>query len=184
MRRIALTVTALFAAASAGCQTVNPSALSALGRSADGAAPGPSGAFSYFGGRAAQSYARPPAAVHPAVVAALDDLRVGSVRQLNEGAAIIYEGTTADDRKASVTLRPHPAGSRLTARIGLFGDEPLSRALMDRVSVRLGTLPPSAVPADPPSSPSSNPWFSRSAVPDSVMFKDQADASFRGTGMP
>lgn len=181
MCRTALFATSLLALSAAGCQTVNPSALASLGRS-DAQTAGT--AYTYYGGRAVQTLALPPATVQPAVVAALDDLRVQGVHQTRDGASVVFEGTTADNRKASVTLRPHPAGTRLSARFGLFGDEPLTRALMDRVGVRLGTLPPAAVPIEPPSEPAGNPYFSRSAVPDSVMFKDQAEAPFRGTAVP
>ena len=108
----------------------------------------------------------------------------GDAVRINEGGAIVFQGTTADNRNASVTLRPHPVGSRLSARIGLFGDEPLSRALMDRVGVRLGERAPAAVPADIPSEPAGNPYFSRTAVPDAVLLKDQADAPYRGSSVP
>lgn len=181
MRRIALTATALLAAvAGAGCQTVGPAAVSRMGRPEAPAGPG----FSYSAGRAVQTYSQVPATVHPAVLAALDDLRVQAVREVNDGNAIIVEGTTADNRRASVTLRPHPGGTRLSARIGLFGDEPLTHALVDRVGVRLGTLPPAAIPADPPSEPAPNPYFSRAAVPDSEMLKEQVVAPYRGTVVP
>jgi hypothetical protein len=179
MRGIALMATAAYVAATgAGCQTMSSSAFSALGPSGAGA--GTAG-FSYIGGRAVQTFAQSPVTVQPVVLAALDDLRVQALRQTNDGGAIVFECTTADNRRASVTLRPHPAGSRLSARIGLFGDEPLSRALMDRVAIRLGNLPPAAIPAEPPSQPGSNPYFSRTAIPDSEMFKDLADAPYRDT---
>jgi hypothetical protein len=182
-RRIAGAALALFAAATAGgCQTVNLSALKHPGRPGD--KPGDSPGYSYAAGRAVQSFDRPPTAVQPAVIAALDDLRIENLRQTNDGGVIVFEGTTADARKASVTLRPSPAGSRLSARFGLFGDEPMSRALMDRVGVRLGSLPPSGIPTDIPSEPARNPYFSRTAVPDSVMLKDQADAPFRSSPVP
>ncbi|MHC5542385.1 DUF3568 family protein, partial [Singulisphaera rosea] len=80
--------------------------------------------------------------------------------------------------------RPNPGATRVSVRIGWFGDEPLSKALMDRIGVRLGTLPPTAIPTDPPSEPGSNPYFSKSAIPDSVMLRDQADAIYRDSPVP
>jgi len=174
MRRIGLSALALtLTCLAAGCATVGPGVAGSLSPRGTG--------FNYAAGRATQTFAYPVATVQPAVVAALDDLRIQAVREVNDGNAIVFEGTTADDRRAALTLRPHPAGTRLSARVGWFGDEPLSRALMDRVGVRLGTLPPTAIPTEPPSTPGTNPYFSRSAVPDSVMLKDQAEARLRGS---
>lgn len=191
MRRIALTVTALFAAtASSGC--VNPRPFSSMvqavepptGKAGEKQTGAEGMGYSYFGGRAVQTFGQMPATVQPALVSALDDLRIQNVRQITDGGAVIFEGTTADNRKASVTLRPHASGTRLSARIGLFGDELLSRAVMDRVGVRLGTLPPTAIPAEPPSQPASNPYFSKSAIPDSEMLKDHAEAYYRDSPSP
>jgi hypothetical protein len=183
MRRIALAATVVLAAsAGAGCQTINPAAVPALGHP-DGTSSGGS-KFSYSGGRAVQTFEQSPTTVHPAVLAALDDLRIESVRQISDGGAVVFEGTTADGRKASLTLRPHPVGSRLSARVGVFGDEALSRALIDRVAIRLGALPPAAIPAKFPSSPSSNPYFTRTGIPDTEALREIAEAPYRSTAVP
>jgi Protein of unknown function (DUF3568) len=185
MRRIARTAraSAILAAiatagAGAGCSTIAPAALSAVGNASS--SPG----FSYAAGRAYQSYALPPAKVQPALLSAVDDLRMHSVAVTQEGSNTVVQATTANNHRATIMLRPEPTGSHISVRIGMFGDEPLSRALMDRVSVRLGTLPPTAIPAEAPSEPASNPFFSRTAVPDEVMLKDQADAPYRGSAFP
>jgi hypothetical protein len=68
---------------------------------------------------------------------------------------------------------------RVSCRIGWFGDEPLSRTLLDRVGVRLGLLPPAAIPDQPPSAPAANPLFSRAAVPDSEILRDFVEAPYR-----
>ena len=64
-----------------------------------------------------------------------------------------------------VTLRPHQTQTRVSCRIGLFGDEPLSKALLERTGVRLGTLPPAAIPDNPRARPASNPFFSDRQCP-------------------
>ena len=174
MRRSAQWTAACVVAVASGCMTVAPVAGPALAV----------GEFSYSAGQATQDFAYPAATVRSAVSAALEDLRIHSVRQARDAGGVLFEGTTADHRRALVTLRPNRGVARLTARIGWFGDEPLSRALMDRVGVRLGSLPPSAIPAEPPSSPGSNPYFSRSAVPDAVMLRDQAESRYRDTVVP
>jgi len=179
MRRTALLAMALWATTSGpGCRTmVGPATLSALAQPA-------AGEFSYSAGRAIQSFAFAPQSVEPAASAAMDDLRIHSIRRTSEEGTVVLEGTTADNRRASVTIHPQNAGTRVSARLGLFGDEPLSRALMDRINVRLGALPPKAVSADPPSEPGKNPWFSRTAISDEEMLKDQADAHFKGSASP
>lgn len=183
MRRIALSATALLAvAAGSGCQTTGPAALMALGRSES---PSPGGSdYRYAGGWADQTFGQGAAAVQPAVLGALDDLRVHSVRQISDGGSIVFEARTADNRRATVTLIPQARGTRLSARVGLFGDQALSRALMDRVGIRLGNLPPAPVPDAPPSQPASNPYFSRTAISDAEMLKDQAEAPYRSTAVP
>lgn len=174
MRRTAL-ATAIFAGLTgAGCATTGPVAGTAL--SVTG--------FSYAAGRATQDFALPAPTVQSAITTAMEDLRMQSTSQTSEAGALIYHGTTADNRRVTIHVRPNPGATRVSVRIGWFGDEPLSKALMDRIGVRLGTLPPTAIPTDPPSSPGSNPYFSKSAIPDSVMLRDQADAIYRDTPVP
>jgi hypothetical protein len=171
MRWIALCSAAI---ASAGCMTVGSVTNATLG--AQG--------FSYTAGRATQDFAFPPPAMQSAVTLGMEDLRIHSIRKTNDSGALIFNGTTADNRRVQVAVRPYQAQSRLSIRIGWFGDEPLSRALMDRVGIRLGTLPPAAIPVDPPSSPEPNPYLSRDAIPDSTMLREQADAVYQDSLVP
>jgi len=159
---------------SAGCKTVTPMA----GNVIDGSG------FSYSAGRATQDFGCAPQALQSSITGAMDDLRFHSVRQTTDAGSIVYNGTTADDRRVSLLIHPYQGQSRVSVRIGWFGDEPLSRALLDRIGVRLGTLPPAAIPVDPPSSPASNPFFSRDAIPDSEMLREQAEAPYRDTPVP
>ena len=52
------------------------------------------------------------------------------------------------------------------------------------MSLYRGTQPPAAIPAQPPSRPASNPFFSRAAVPDEVILRDVADAPYRDSLLP
>jgi hypothetical protein len=174
MRRIALLAATIAGWSCAGCSTVGPVASTGLG-----------GGYTYSTGRASQEFTVPPDTIASAATQAMADLRIQGVHQTRgEGGMIMLEGTTADDRRASVAIRPNRGTSRVSVRIGWFGDQPLSRAVMDRIGIRLGTLPPSAVPVDPPTEPDGNPFFSRSAIPDSEMLRDQADAAFRDSPVP
>lgn len=140
--------------------------------------------LSYASGKASQEYAFPLPAVARAVTDACEDLQIRSVRTSRDGPTLLIEGTTADNRGISVIVRPSAGGSRATARIGWFGDPPYSKALLTRVGVRLGILPPSAPPREPPSEPDGNPYFSRGAISDETMLRDQADALYRDSPVP
>lgn len=166
MRRIAVMAAAVCAgAALSGCSTVTPVVAPAMAVTG----------FSYSMGRATQDFAVPNEKVQPAVLGALEDLRIHSVNQWSEPGALHYEGTTADDRRAIVTVRPYAGGTRLTTRIGLLGDEPLSRAVMDRTGIRLGTMPPAPIPEKVPSKPGS--LLSKDG-PDPSYLKEQAEERF------
>lgn len=157
---------ALFAGpAFSGCSTVTPLAAPAMAVTS----------FSYSVGKASQDFVLPPDKVQAAVLGAMEDLRIHSVHQSTEPGAVFYEGTTADDRRAIVTVRPYAGGTRLTSRIGLLGDEPLSRALMDRTGIRLGTMPPAPIPDKVPSKPGS---LLSADGPDPNYLHEQAEERF------
>jgi hypothetical protein len=138
----------------------------------------------YAVGRGTRGFAAPPAAVRQAVLEAMADLEVKPGRQSVDGTVTQVSGTTANNQGVSVIIRPIRNETRVICRIGWFGDEPFSIALLDRVGIRLGTLPPAAVPAQPPSAPSSNPLFSREAVSDEEMLRDVVDAPYRDRVIP
>jgi hypothetical protein len=108
--------------------------------------------------------------------------RGASCRGRPRGATL--SGRVPDGRPVTVTVRSRGAGSAVGVRVGRFGDEALGRALLDRVGVRLGTRPPAPIAPETPSTPGSNPFFSRAAVPDAVMLRDQAEAGYRDRPAP
>jgi Protein of unknown function (DUF3568) len=144
----------------------------------------PSADLSYSTGRAIQEFSFPPGPVGDAIVEAMADLKMTVVRRARDGAVFRIDAKTEDNRGVLVTLRPHQGALRVSCRIGWFGDEPLSKALLERTGIRLGTLPPAAIPEKPPSQPASNPFFSRSAVPDADYLRDFADAPYRDRPIP
>jgi hypothetical protein len=153
-----------------GCKTVSPPA---EGESGMTTAP------DYSTGKAFQDFSARPAQVKSVVAEAMDDLGMTVVHRGRDGTVSQIDGRTPDQRTVTVTIRPNQQQTRVSCRIGWFGDEPLSMALLERVGIRLGSLPPAAISPRPPSSPASNPIFSRDAVPDEVMLRDLADAPFR-----
>jgi Protein of unknown function (DUF3568) len=177
-RRIALGLVVACGAWPVGCATVTPKAKPIVDIPV-----GPSKA-SYAAGRASQDFAMPPGPVGNAVAEAMEDLKMTSIQRGRDGTVNKIDSKTADGQVVTVTIRYHKPMSRVSCRIGWFGDEPLSRTLLDRIGVRLGTLPPAAIPENPPSRPASNPIFARDAVPDSVMFRDIAEAPYRDRVVP
>ena len=143
--------------------------------------------ITYSAGAASRVFAVPASTMHPPVLAAMEDLRFTNVRRFNDSGVVLFQGTTADNRRVSLTLRsPTPSSVRATVRIGLFGDEPMSKAVIERIGVRLGELPPAPIPTEIPSTPTPNPFFNfkRMLGPDSEMLRDMADSRYRDTTIP
>jgi Protein of unknown function (DUF3568) len=172
-QRIALGLAMAGGLMQSGCATVAPSPERLL-----------STGSSYSAGRAIQDFSLPSTKVGTAMTEAMADLKMASIQPGRNGAVYKIEAKTEDNRAVMVTLRPHQTQTRVSCRIGMFGDEPLSKALLERTGVRLGTLPPVPIPDQVPSSPGSNPFFSRDAVPDEMMLKDVAEAPYRDHVVP
>jgi hypothetical protein len=131
--------------------------------------------FAFKEGWGAQGFPFAVEKVRDVAIEGMGDLKMHSIHQSTmDRTALVLDGQVHDGRHIRVAVRPGGLGSLVTARVGRFGDEALSRALMERIGVRLGTLPPAAIPEVPPTSPPRLP-FSRSAVPDARMLRDQAD---------
>jgi hypothetical protein len=139
----------------------------------------PSPAARYSTGRATQDFEFPSGRVAAAVLEAMEDLNIQVTRRDHDGPASQIDGRTPDNRTVTVTLRPQKPITHVSCRVGWFGDEPFSRTLLRRIAIRLGTLPPEAIPETIPSAPASNPYFSRDAVPDAEMMRDFIEAPYR-----
>jgi hypothetical protein len=193
MRRIVLAAMSISAVASGGCMATGPA-----GR----LAPRLSGT-AYARGWASRAYPVPSGEISRAASEAMADLEVadvvsepipprGAPSEGPEGDASgevpigeeRLRGRSQDRRPVTVVIRPRGIGSEVEVRVGRFGDEAFSRAVLDRIGVRAGTLSPTAIPIDPPSTPASNPFFSREAVPDSVMLQGQGFAGYNDSPVP
>jgi hypothetical protein len=139
-------------------------------------------------GWASQRFLADEAQIHAAVQDALADLRARPMSQTKPDRTTltsIIDATLHDGRHARITLRPLETGQLIAIRIGRFGDRAYSQAFFQRIGVRLGTLPAEAVPDEPPTSGSfGSRMFSRDAVPDELMLREQADAGYRDTLVP
>jgi len=176
MRAIVVAFVALAAGVAAGCSTVGLVRDSALGASG----------YSYQAGRASQGFASSVPEVESAVIEAMGDLGMRIIRKSREANSLSYEARALDGRRATIEIESQNSLPIVSARIGWFGDEPLSKALFDRIGIRLGTLPPSAIPMDPPSEPAgpvSHTFYSPGASP-LPGIRNQSDLGYRDTPNP
>ncbi len=143
---------------------------------------GPSGA--YGGGRALQDFPRNASVVSAAVAEALEDLKMSDIKRSRDGTVFKVEAKTDDNRAILVTVRPHQEQSRVGCRIGWFGDEPLSKAILERAGIRLELLPPAPIPEKAPSSPAPNPFLLRDSTLQQGMIRDMLEAPYRDRSGP
>lgn len=156
--------------AAVGCRSTGPSGVARVD----------AGIASYRAGEASQAFNYPADEVAAATEGALDDLAFRAVHREAAGAGqSTIVAQAPDGRRARLAVAGTGAVTRVGARVGTFGDQALSLALLDRVGVRLGARPPEAIPAEAPSTPDGNPYFSREGVSDREMLRDQADAGYR-----
>ena len=154
-----------------GCSTTSP-----FGRERLALPIGPS----YVGGRGMQMFPTSPELLTN-VKGGMADVGIHSILQNEDPSGlIILEGRTVDDRKARVTVQTSGVNSTVSAKVSWLGDEPLTRAMLDRIGSRQGTIP--SQPSNPrdaeePSEakPGSPGLFSRDAVPDTTMLRDQIE---------
>jgi Protein of unknown function (DUF3568) len=133
----------------------------------------------YSGGRTVQDFPRDPQTVSAAIAQSLDDLKMVDVKRQRDGTVYKIVAKTEDNRPVLVTARPHQDQTRVGCRIGWFGDEPLSKAVMERTGIRLELLPPAPIADKPPSSPEPNPFLLRDTNLQNGMIRDMLEAPYR-----
>jgi hypothetical protein len=138
----------------------------------------------YGGGRALQDFPRDANVVSAAVAEALEDLKMNAIKRSRDGAVFKVEARTEDNRPVLVTVRPHQDQARVGCRIGWFGDEPLSKAILERAGIRLELLPPAPIPEKPPTSPAANPFLLRDGTLKDGMIRDMIEAPYRDRSGP
>ncbi len=126
-----------------GCATVTPEAKLAPVLAA----------MSYRGAHGSESFGEPRALVLAALHDSMNDLNLASIRGMRDGTVSRLEATTATKERVIATIRSHKNVTQVSIRVGFFGDEPLTRAIFERVEMRLGSRAPEGIPANPPSAP-------------------------------
>jgi hypothetical protein len=109
---------------------------------------------------------------------AMSELQMhGIVQNEDPSGLIILEGKTDTDESIRTTIQVSGANSTVSVKVGWFGNEPVTRGLLHRIGEKQGKLPeqPTVTQADPDEKPKSQGIFSRDAVPDAVMLRDQVE---------
>ncbi len=139
---------------------------------------------SYVGGRGVQLFPTSPRLLDN-VKDSMSELNMHTLVQNEDPSGLtIVEATSAAGQKVRTTIQTSGKNSTVSVKVGWFGDEPLTRALLDRIGSKQGNLPPQ--PAAGPTgteddavekaADQARPKFlSRQAVPDSVMLRDQVE---------
>ncbi len=157
-----------------GCATVPPAAQVAATCSAP----------SYSRARGWESFTAPRAAVLAALNDSMNDLNLEKIHGTRDGSVSRIEASTKDNQRVVATIRSHQDATQVSIRVGWFGDEPLTQAILERLEVRLGSRSPEGIPTTVPSAPSRNPYFSRDAIPDAVMLRDFVEAPYHDRVIP
>ena len=143
--------------------------------------------YLYQGGQASRGFPYTAEAIRGATIEAMTDLGIQAVQQSADGpGAVRLDGQTVDGRRATIRIGVG-ALPVVAVRVGWFGDEPLSRAILDRIGIRLGTLPVEAIPAEPPSDPGGptlNSFFSRGEVRPGTPLPIDGDVGYRDSPIP
>lgn len=172
-RTTALRGVGLLALAMAGCSTTGPFGREKLAIHAG---------TQYVGGRGYAMYPTTEDIVEN-VKATLTAMGMHSIHPIPEPSGTLgFEATTADRRAARVTLQTTGIRTTVGMKVGWVGDEPLTRSFLDQLQERQGALPASALPDEP--DPEEAPRrLSRTAVPDSIMIRNQLDPTNNPTAV-
>jgi hypothetical protein len=140
--------------------------------------PGETG-YSHFLGFVAQRYVYPRPLVERALLEAMTDMQMHTVRRrtrtvkpVDAGAPVelvCLSGLLYDGRAIAVEIEPQGEATGVRVRIEAYGDEPMSNILLERTSIRLATLPQAV-----------NPPFDTRALSTSTLHRGMEMEGYRG----
>ena len=159
-----------------GCSTTNPFRMEKLAVSA---------APKFVGGRGYAMYPTTPNLAQN-IEKTLTELGMHSIHPVpepNGGAGL--EATTPDKRNVRISIHSTGVRSTVGIKVGWLGDEPLSRTFLDQLENLQGALPDSALPdLEVEKAGAYGSRFSKAAVPDDIMYRNQLDSSFNPSISP
>jgi hypothetical protein len=161
MRRIAIGVQAFVAAAAlgAGCRSVEPPLRPD---------PGATG-YAFINPYAVQRYVYPAPIVERAAIEAMADMKIDAVKRTTKPDGVSLKGFMYDGRYTCVAIEDHGRNSIVSVAVDVYGDEPVSKILLERIGIRLATLPQAI-----------NPPFDPRAMTDSITHRGQDVEGYRG----
>lgn len=161
MRRIALRRLAFCALATfgAGCDSVM------LPLRPD---PGATG-YANIGPYSVQRFVYPVPIVERAVIEAMTDMKMHSVKRKAKSDGVCLQGFTYGGRYVLATIEAEGSNSIVTVNIDPYGDEPMSKILLERTGIRIATMPQSIAPP-----------FDPRAITDSITHRGADVEGYRG----
>jgi hypothetical protein len=162
MRRIASGVMAasLIAAFCAGCDTVRP-----LLRPD----PGVTG-YAFCSGYAVQRYLYDLPQIERAAIETLSDLKVTNVQRKVEKNRVKLQGYLFSGRYLCMTIESEgPGVTIVSVNVDVYGDEPFSKIVLDRISIRMATMPRTV-----------NSLYDPRSLSDSIEHRGQVVEGYRG----
>jgi hypothetical protein len=138
--------------------------------------PGETG-YAYIMGFVAQRYVYPAPMVERALIEAMTDMGVNSVRRMikkdkneeGERELVCLAGLMYDGRAILVEIEPQGEATGVRVRIDVYGDDPMSNQVLERTSIRLATLPQAV-----------NPPFDTRSLSDSAVHRGAEVEGYRG----
>lgn len=96
------------------------------------------GTVAYLRGELDTTLAGDVAALSGATTRALDELRIAKINEDRTAVDAAIRGRTGQDRKVDIRLnRATDNLTRVRIRVGVFGDEELSRLLLEKIKAKL-----------------------------------------------
>ena len=106
---------------------------------AGGAAAAGAGTVAYVNGELKDTEAYPLDKVHDAAVASVQDMKYVLVNTAKDAGQVKLTVRTAADQKIEITLVKQSANAtEIRIRVGTFGDEQLSRQILEKIKAHLG----------------------------------------------
>jgi hypothetical protein len=113
--------------------------------------PGATG-YAMCGPYSVQRFVYPNAVVERAAVEAMTDMKIHTVKRTPKADGVCFRGFMYDGRYVLLTVEPEGPNSIVSIMIDVYGDEPISKILIDRIGIRLSTMPKAVIPPFDPRS--------------------------------